>query len=423
MKLIHLSDLHLGRKLEEFSFYEDQVHILQEILKIIQRETPDGVLIAGDIYDRPIPSLEAVTLLNDFLVKLSQEKIPVYLLSGNHDSPERLSFGGKLMEAGQIYISPSYQGKVFPLTLRRGDEEVDIYLLPFIKPAHVRKYFPEQEIEHDTQALTVAIQEMNVDKDRVSILVSHQFVTGSQTCESEELSVGGLDHVEASVFADFDYVALGHLHSPQTVGNGRIRYCGSPLKYSFSEVHHEKSVTVLSWGKDLEEEHSEYSTENSQNSQNSQNFKNSQDFENSKGKETITKIGTGHRAMTLRTVPLLPLRDLVELRGDYFTLSSQDFYQDLNRQDLFRITLTDEEEILDAMALLRTIYPNVLKLRYDNKRTRQDSQVHTLQSVAKKDPLVIFNDLFQEQNGRELSAGEETYLKELITSIWEGTTL
>ncbi len=284
MKLIHLSDLHLGKRVNEFSMLEDQRYILGEILKIIDQEQPQGVLIAGDVYDKSVPPTEAVALLDDFLAALAGRAVPVFLISGNHDSPERIAFGGRLMARSGVHLAPVYHGRVEPITLTDAHGPVNLYLLPFLKPTHVRRFFPEREISTYTDALATAIEAMEVDPTVRNVLVTHQFVTGAARCDSEEISVGGSDNVDVSVFDPFDYVALGHIHGPQQVGRKGVRYCGTPLKYSFSEASHKKSVTVV----ELEE----------------------------KGN------------LTVRTVPLVPQRDLVELRGTYEELTFRGFYQD-----------------------------------------------------------------------------------------------
>ncbi|MBQ9009389.1 MAG: exonuclease subunit SbcD, partial [Clostridia bacterium] len=233
MKLIHLSDLHIGKRVNEFSMLEDQKFILSRILSIIEDEQPDGVLLAGDIYDKTVPSAEAVALFDHFLVRLSQLGPAVFLISGNHDSPERIAFGGRLMEHSRVYVSPIFDGHIKSVSLKQGDQEVRIFLLPFLKPAQVR-HLLDESVEDYNQAMEACVREMQVNPEDINILVTHQFVTGAVRCDSEELSVGGTDNVDFEVFAPFDYVALGHLHGPQHVGRETIRYAGSPLKYSFS---------------------------------------------------------------------------------------------------------------------------------------------------------------------------------------------
>ena len=375
MKLIHLSDLHLGKRVNEFSMLEDQRYILKQILTIIDQEAPDGVLIAGDVYDRPVPSAEAVTLLDDFLVELARRGAPVFLISGNHDSPERLSFAGRLVEERHIYLSPVYDGTVHPVTLTDQWGEVDVFLLPFVKPVHLRRCFPEETIESYTDAVRCAVAHMDLNPARRNVLVTHQFVTGAQRCESEELSVGGSDNVDASVFAPFDYVALGHIHGPQNVDGERVRYCGTPLKYSFSEARHQKSVTVAELGP--------------------------------KGN------------LTVRTVPLTPRRDMLELRGTYLEVSAREFYQNLDREAYIRVTLTDEEDVPDSMGKLRILYPNLMRLDYDNRRTRSGVEMLEAMEVEQQSPLELFASLYEQQNGGPMSPEQREYLTSLMEHVWE----
>ena len=245
MKLIHLSDLHLGKRLKEYSLLEDQAYILKRILQIIDDEAPDGVMIAGDVYDKSSPSAEAVSLFDDFLSRLAKRRLKVFVISGNHDSPERIAFGGRIMGEQGVYLSPVYDGEIKPITLHDDYGPVHLYLLPFIKPQHVRRFHEDRENMSYTEALQCVIDDMQVNAAERNVLITHQFVTGAARSESEEISVGGSDNVDASVFAPFDYVALGHIHSPQTCGSPTIRYCGTPLKYSFSEAKDKKSVTVV----------------------------------------------------------------------------------------------------------------------------------------------------------------------------------
>ena len=382
MKLLHLSDLHLGKRVNEFSMLEDQAYILQQILKITEEERPDAVLIAGDIYDKSVPPAEAVQLFDDFLYQLSKGGWQVFLISGNHDSPERLSFGGRLMDRSGIHIAPVYHGHVEPVTLRDGHGKLDLYLLPFLKPAHVRRFFPDREIASYTDAVRAAVEEMKMDTSRRNVLVTHQFVTGASRCDSEELSVGGTDNVDASVFDGFDYVALGHIHGPQNVGNGRRRYCGTPLKYSFSEASHKKSVTVAEIGEKAE--------------------------------------GEGAQ-LSVRTVPLEPLRDLREIRGTYMELTDRSFYQKGKgrQEDYLHVTLTDEEDVPDAAARLRIIYPNLMRLDYDNRRTRAGAAPVEETDTGKKPPLELFAEFYERQNNGPMSEEQLAFAEGLIEKIWE----
>lgn len=374
MKLIHLSDLHLGKRVNEFSMLEDQAYILEQILTLVREEAPQAVLIAGDVYDRPLPGADAVELCDDFLVRLAGLGPEIFLISGNHDSAERLAFGGRLMEKSGVHLAPVYTGRVEPYTLTDPYGPVDIYLLPFIKPAHVRHALGF-EPESYTQALEMAISQMPLRPGVRRVLAAHQFVTGAQRSDSEEVSVGGLDNVDASVFAPFTYTALGHIHRPQNLAGGRVRYCGSPLKYSFSEAGHPKSLTVA-------------------------------------------ELGEGD-SLTIRTLPLTPRRDMVELRGRYQELMRRDFYQNTTwREDYLHITLTDEEDVPGALTGLRTVYRNLMRLDYDNARTRARAEI-TAPGPDTRSPLQLLEDFYRLQNNTPLSEEQRAYAQALIESVWE----
>lgn len=376
MKLIHLSDLHIGKRVNEVSMIDEQVYILKQILDTIDAEQPGAVLISGDVYDKSVPSAEAVTLFDDFLCSLAERKQQVFIISGNHDSAERLAFGGRLMESKGIHFSPVYDGNITPITLSDEYGDIRFWLLPFLKPAHVKRFYPEEGIESYTDACRVAVEKMGIDTTQRNVILVHQFVTGSATCDSEEISVGGTDNVDAAVFEAFDYVALGHIHGPQNIGSEKIRYCGTPLKYSFSESTHQKSVTVVELGE--------------------------------KG------------SFALRTIPLTPLHDMREIRGSYEEVTAKSFYENTAVEDYLHITLTDEEDVPEAMARLRVIYPNLMKLTYDNARTRSNAVIDGALDVQKKSPLQLFGELYEQQNNRPMSEIQNDFLQELIESIWEG---
>ena len=377
MKLIHLSDLHLGKRVNEFSMLEDQKDILNKIIAVIEEEQPDAVLIAGDVYDKSVPSAEAVELFDEFLVQLANAKTQVFIISGNHDSAERLAFANRLIDASGIHLAPVYRGEVAPFSFKDEYGTVDLYMLPFVKPANVRRFFPEEEIRSYEDALKAAICAMQVNEKNRSILITHQFVTGALVSDSEDLSVGGTDQVSAEVFKAFDYVALGHLHRPQNVKEN-IRYCGTPLKYSFSEVNDVKSVTIA----ELKE----------------------------KGSLSVWEI------------PLAPLHEMKEIKGNYTDLTFKGYYDahpEL-KDSYLHITLTDEEDVPDAAAKLRVIYPLLMKLDYDNTRTRNQQRVTALSEVEKKTPMELFDAFFEMQNGQTMSAEQKQYVETLIEKIWEG---
>ena len=382
MKFIHLSDLHIGKKVNGFSMLEDQQDILfKKILPIVDDEKPDCIIIAGDVYDKSIPPSEAVGLLDEFLVKLAERNLQVFIISGNHDSAERLAFGNRLIDKSGIHISPVYQKDTAAFTMKDDFGAVNIYMLPFIKPVHVRTAFESDENISYTDAVRMAVSQMDINVSERNILVTHQFVTGAERSDSEEVSVGGSDNVDASVFDDFDYVALGHLHRPQNVGTKRIRYCGTPLKYSFSEEKDSKSVTV------------------------------------------VEKREKG--ILAVREIPLLPLHEMVTLRGTFSELTEKKFYENTSYyEDYTRIILTDEDDIYNALNRLREIYRNIMKLEYDNTRTRHHSQIEDLSrsDVENKSPLDLFAKLYEEQNGMCMTDEQTEFMQELIKEIWEGNS-
>lgn len=378
MKLIHLSDLHLGKRVNEFSMLEDQQYILQQILSIIDTQEPDTVLLCGDIYDKPVPPAAAVALFDDFLVNLAKRNCKTFVISGNHDSPERIAFGGKLISASGVFLSPVYQKNITPISLSDSFGIVNFYMLPFIKPAHVRAQFPEIEIESYTDALQTAVDYLQVDTSVRNVLLTHQFVTGSERSDSEDISVGGTDNVAASVFRDFDYVALGHIHKPQNVTRETLRYCGTPLKYSFSEANQQKSVSVV----------------------------------------TLAEKGN----ITLETIPLVPLRDMRKIKGTYMEVTAKSFYENFSLDDYFHVTLTDENDIPDAMNKLRTIYKNIMKLDYDNKRTQSNAKIESDTTIEQKSPLTLLEEFYALQNNQELSTEQRALVENLIQTIWEDNT-
>lgn len=375
MKLLHLSDLHLGKRVNEFSMTEDQRYILAQILSIAENERVGGVILAGDIYDKPFPPVEAVQLFDGFLTKLSELGVSVFMVSGNHDSAERIAFGAQLMRGKNVYISPVYDGAVKPVCMEDAFGRVNFYLLPFLKPAVVRHAFEDAEIASYQDAVRTAVEHMEINTEERNVLVAHQFVTGASHCDSEEISVGGVDNVEVSVFDAFDYVALGHIHSPQHVGRETVRYCGTPLKYSFSEADQEKSVTVV---------------------------------------ELLEK-----GEVRIRKLPLTPLRDMRRLRGTYMEVTALSFYQGTNTEDYIQVTLTDEEDIPDGMQKLRVIYPNLMRLEYDNRRTREERTVDAAEDAEQKSELELFEEFYELQNNQPMSAQQRAFSARLIQNILE----
>lgn len=375
MKIMHLSDLHLGKRVNEFSMLEDQEYILTKIVNIIDEQLPEAIIIAGDVYDKAVPSAEAVELFDDFLVRLSKRNSKVFVISGNHDSAERIAFGGRLMDKSGIYMSPVYNGHIEPIALGDDFGNVNFYLLPFVKPSNVRRFYPDNEIATYTDAIKVSVENMNIDQSERNILVTHQFVTGAMRTESEDISVGGTDNVDVSVLDGFDYVALGHIHRAQKCGREYVRYSGTPLKYSFSEAKDVKTVTVV----EMKEKGS----------------------------------------VELSFIPLTPKRDLVEIKGSYNELTLKSFYEGTSYDDDYmHITLTDEEDIPDVLTKLRVIYKNIMKLDYDNLRTRHTAEINGATDVAAKSPLEHFGEFYEQQNGQAMSDEQVEFMTDIIEQIW-----
>ena len=375
MKLMHLSDLHLGKIVNGFSMLEDQKYILAQILELASSEKPDGVLIAGDVYDKRVPAAESVGVLDGFLTDLARIA-PVFVISGNHDSAERLAFGGRLMTAAGVYVSPVYDGTVRTVELTDEFGPVQIHLLPFLKPVQVRRFFPEAEVANYTDAVGTALAHIDREDGARHVLVTHQLVTGAALCDSEELSIGGSENVDAEVFAGFDYVALGHLHGPQRAGGDHIRYCGTPLKYSFSEEKHHKSMTMVTLGE--------------------------------KG------------SVQIDTLPLSPMRDLKVIRGTYQELMARSYYQNTDLPESYlHIILTDEEDVPEALGRMRQVYPYIMKLTYDNTRTRSQQNPLDQRVDARKTPLELFRQLYEAQNNQPMTEQQDEFLARLIGAIWE----
>lgn len=367
MKFIHLSDLHLGKKLYEYSMIRDQEYILDQILGIIDSSGAEGVLIAGDIYDKTVPSAEAVMLFDRFLTGLSERNLPVFIISGNHDSRERLAFGSEIMSRSGIHLSPVFSGEIRPVTLRDEYGPLNVWMMPFLRPADVRHFFPEEEIGSYNDAIRTVTGSMKPDEKQRNLMVAHQFVTGAYRSDSEDITVGGLDNVDGSLFAPFDYTALGHIHSPQKITGAEARYCGSPLKYSFSEAGQQKSVLLV----DMRE----------------------------KGD------------LEIREIPLKPLREMREIRGSYDELTSRKNYENTDTEAYIHVTLTDDGDIHDAVGRLRTIYPNIMLLDYAGRRIGTGREAEDFRP-EEKSGIDYFAELFEIQNGRQPDEEERQIIAE-----------
>ena len=370
MRFLHLADLHIGKRVNGFSMIEDQKFVFEQVYNVIENENIDGIIMAGDIYDKPVPSAEAVKLFDEMLTRLVSINLPIFVISGNHDSAERIGFGSDILSAAKVYMSRVYNGNLQKIELEDDYGKINVYLLPFIKPATVKNIYKEAEIKDYDDALEYVLSQEKIDETKRNVIVSHQFVTGAMRSESEEVSVGGLDNVSVENYKAFDYVALGHIHRAQQMGRESARYAGTLLKYSFSEEKHNKSMTIV----DLKE----------------------------KGNIEIKEI------------PVKPLHDLKTIKGKFSKITSEEFYKELKKEDYYRAVLTDEDDILNAIGKLKSIYPNLMSMEYDNTRTRSYSVVDNVETVEAKSPLEHFEEFFEKQNGRKMSEKQRNYLLEIL---------
>ena len=365
MKIMHLSDLHLGKSILEQSLIEDQRYILDKIIEIIILKEVDVVLIAGDVYDKGIPNVDAVRLFSNFLAKLYKIGVKVFITSGNHDSKDRLSFGNELFMDNGVYIEGIFNGKLRCVELNDNYGKVLIHMLPFVKPADVRGYYPYKEINGYQDAIKAILEDSKINTSDRNIIMVHQFVTASgvevERSESESLSLGGLDNIDVSLFEEYDYVAMGHIHRPQKLIKDTVRYAGSPLKYSFSEVNHKKSVPII----ELKE----------------------------KGN------------IDIELVELVPIRDMRVIKGKLDSLLDKEVVSLGNKDDYISAVITDEDYIMDAIGKLRSVYKNILRLEYQNKRTEiVDNIDFNVDNVNKKSEIDLFSEFYLKQNNIELDS-------------------
>ena len=374
MKILHLSDLHIGKTVNDFNMIDDQAYMLDQILTLIQKETPDALLLAGDIYDKPIPSEEAVRLLDSFLCRLSELEIETFIISGNHDSDERLHFGSSLFEKNKIHIAAKYNGHIYKKTYQDEYGPINIFLLPFIKASQVKHFYPDEKIESYDDAIRVALSHADINTSERNILAAHQFVAGKSgdpepggSESAAVLHVGTVEKVGADCFDAFDYVALGHIHSPQQVGRETVRYAGSLLKYSLSEVNNQKSAPLVTFGQ------------------------------------------KGEVAVDLVKLP--PLRDMRHLKGKLEQLLDKKNIK--SPEDYIFATLTDEEPVNDAMAIFSQYYPNTMKIVYDNAHTREMEHVDITEITQEKTYPELIADFYRMMYGCDISDEEMQIMKEV----------
>ncbi len=382
MKILHLADLHIGKIVLEQSLLEDQVYMLEQIVKKVEEEKIELVLISGDIYDRSVPPADSVTVLNNFLKVLVKDlKVKVCMIAGNHDSKERLNFGKELFADDGLHICAIYDGKLEKQEFEDEYGKLNIYMLPYIKPVEIKQYFDEDEgITSYHDAVKKVIEKENIKEDERNIILSHQFVTAGnvepEKSDSETLILGGTENVDVSVYDKFDYVALGHIHGPQRIGRDTARYSGTMLKYSFSEVNQNKCLTIL-------------------------------DFKEKGNLEINTSI------------TIKPLRDMRVIKGPIEELTSKEIYSKTNREDYIRAIITNEEQVYDAIGQIKKIYPNTLRLDIENSKSeiQQTLQISDLDDIKKKDEVDLFNEFYQYQNNQELNESQMDIMKQVVKEV------
>ena len=357
MRFLHIADIHLGKQMNDVSLLPDQEYALQQIVEIARSERVDAVLIAGDVYQRSSPQAEAMALFDGFVSELAGMGKQVFVISGNHDSAQRISYFSSLIRSSGVYVTEAFDGKPQSVTLRDGDGDIVVWMLPFLRPSQVRRFLPEAKADTYQEAVEAVLRQADVDAKKRSVLLCHQIITGSETSDSEERTVGGLDNIDAAVFGAFDYVALGHIHKPQKVLRDTLRYAGSPLKYSFSEAGHEKSVTIV----DMRE----------------------------KGDVTV------------RTVPVYPLHDVRLIEGKLDELMRMPY-----SEDYVWATVRDEFPPPDARVTLSVNFPNMLKFSVVNSRTKYDIDVTAAERAENKTVPELFTDFYMLQSNG-IAPGEE----------------
>lgn len=370
MRFIHISDLHLGKKVYEYSMLEEQKNALWQVLAAVDEEKVDGIFIAGDIYDKSIPTIEAMEVFDSFLVELSTRNIDVFIISGNHDSSERVGFGAEFFKSKRIYISKAYEGKIQYVDKEDTYGNVRIHLIPFLKPANVRRFHQEAEINDYNSAIRTVVDNMELYKEGRNIVLVHQFITGAVRSQSEESFLGGMDNIEYDLFDEFDYVALGHIHKAQAMGRQQVRYSGALVKYALDEINHVKSMTLV-------------------------------EIKNKGEVET-------------RMIPIKPIHDMRCIEGTYMELTDRKNYIDTKVDDYLHVVLKDEEDVPDALRKLRVIYPNILKLEYDNTRTRQRNSVLDRKAIKNKEPIEYIEELYKIQNNENMSKEQALMLQRIM---------
>lgn len=371
MKLFHISDLHIGKILHEVNLLEEQKFVLEQVLALVDLHMPDGILIAGDIYDKAVPSAEAVKVFDAFLSELAVRGLSIFLISGNHDSSERIHFASQILQKQNVFVKGVFDGKLEAVKVKDQEQTVSVYLLPYIRPFDVRPYYPEEEITSYDQAVRTVLAHTDIDEAEVNILVAHQFITGAVSSESETVMVGGIDNISADAFSMFDYVALGHLHRAQKVKRETVRYCGTLFPYSFDPNEGEKSVTMITIGQE--------------------------------------------KAISIDTLAIHPRHALRTICG-----SLQEVLSGEVSEDYVKAVLTDGEDQVDVVPKLRDRYPNLLTVEFEGRKRTALAGLANAEQIAKRSPLELFAEFFQERSGQELDEEDRLLVEQMMRELSEG---
>lgn len=365
LSFIHISDLHIGKRLYGYDLHEDQKYMLNRIIGLVEERKPDIVLIAGDIYDRVIPSEESTALVSDLLQRLQSTGSEIFVIAGNHDPSEKLTYLSDIADKHGLHIVGNFNGKLEKRTVNN----TDIYMLPYVRIADVRRYFPEDDIESLDDAVKVILNAADIDKERINVLIAHQFVMGATVSGSEDLMIGGESPLSCSIFSDFDYVALGHIHRAQNIGNANIRYSGSVLKYSVSEKGSKVALSGM-----------------------------------------ISDDGN----VDVEEIRLEPLHDVIIRKGSFSQIMAND-----STDDYIYIILTDEIDVPDAVSALSSKFPRFLSMEYDNARTNSYLDINWLAAAEEeRSPEEYFSELFESMTRKTMSDEQRNTLESVIAEIW-----
>lgn len=372
MRFMHLADLHLGKNVNGYSLIKDQEYALDQIIKLLKKEKIDTLLIAGDIYQSSVPSIEATKLFSKFLSQLKDLKMKVLIISGNHDSSDRLAYANSFLKDSEIYISDTYNGEIECVRLEDEYGTINFYLFPYLKPSDVRPYF-EEKISSYEEAIRAVIDSIEINEEERNIILSHQFILNAELSDSEEIYAGLLEAVSEKLYDKFDYVALGHIHKKQNFLGGKARYPGALLKFSATEANYDKTITIV----------------------------------NLKEKNNLI----------VEEFKIDYMRDMRIIKGFYKDIIEAS-KNDKAREDYIHIELLDEDEIYDGFNQLRNIYPNIMTYKYKDRQVNVEDLEDFAEKTDNKTPLDLFTEFYQTILGKNITDDKLEIIKSEIEDIW-----